>query len=250
MSASAVYEGTLHHRRLRPVEHRFAYPVWMLFLDLDELPDALDRHPLFSARRAAPVRFRAEDHLPGPEPELADRARELVRQRTGRSPGGPVRILGAPRFLGLGYNPVTFLYLYSEDSERVEAVVAEVTNTPWGERHAYVLPRSDPDGPIEGQVEKRMHVSPFMPMDQTYSWSASVPGERLRIRIANEERGEVVFEAALSMRRRPLERATMTRALFRHAPQVPAALARIYANALRLRLKRVRYHPHPGRVAG
>lgn len=246
MSVSAIYEGTLRHRRLRPVEHRFAYPVWMLLLDLDELPGALDAHPLFSARRPAPVRFRAEDHLAGDaELPLAERARKLVRERTERHPAGPVRLLTSPRFLGFGYNPVSFFYLYSADAETVEAVIAEVTNTPWGDRHAYVLPSSGAGGPITGTLEKRMHVSPFMPLDQSYEWRAGIPGEDVRIRIANRDRGEKVFEADLAMRRRPLERAGMNRVLLRHLPQVPATVARIYANALRLRRKGLPVHPRP-----
>ena len=243
MTVSAIYEGTLRHRRLRPVEHRFTYPVWMLYLDLEELPGVLDRHLGFSARRAAPMRFRASDHLPGPGLRLIDRARGLVEAQTGHRPRGPVRLLTVPRFFGFGYNPVSFFYLYSADAERVEAVIAEVTNTPWGDRHAYVLRGSVVAGPITGELEKRMHVSPFMRPEQSYEWSAGVPGDMLRIRIANRESGETVFEATLAMRRRRLDRATMTRMLFKHLPQVPATLARIYWNAVRLRMKGLAVHP-------
>ena len=245
MSATAIYHGRLRHRRLSPVEHSFSYRVWMLLVDLDELPEVFDRHPLWSARRPAPVRFRRADYLGDPEVPLADAARDLVADRTGRRPGGPVRLLTMARTLGVGYNPVSFYYLYGHGGDIVQAMIAEVTNTPWGERHCYVIERSAPGAPLGGKMPKRMHVSPFMPMEQTYEWSSGEPVERLGVRIANRERGELVFEASLALRRRELTRAAMTTVPLAHPPQVLAAIARIYGNAARLKLKGAPFHPHP-----
>jgi uncharacterized protein len=250
MSASAIYQGRLRHRRLGPVEHSFEYRVWMLLADLDELPELFDRHPLWSARRPAPVRFRRSDYLGDPALPLAEEARDLVERRTGRRPGGPVRLLTMARTVGVGYNPISFYYLYEEGGRTVQAMIAEVTNTPWGERHHYVIERGAGGGPgaaIGGRMAKRMHVSPFMPMDQTYEWSSSEPGDHLGVRIANRERGELVFDASLTLRRRELTPATMTTVPLSHPPQVIAAIARIYGNALRLRLKGVPFFPHPQR---
>jgi uncharacterized protein len=253
VTASAIYQGRLRHRRLSPVEHSFSYRVWMLLVDLDELPELFDRHPLWSARRAAPVRFRRSDYLGDPALPLAEAARDLVEQRCGRRPDGPVRLLTMARTLGAGYNPVSFYYLYERGGLEVQAMIAEVTNTPWGERHHYVIERQELGAPLGGRMVKRLHVSPFMPMDQTYEWSSSDPRERLGVRIATRERGELVFEAALALRRRNLTPATMTTVPLSHPPQVIAAIARIYGNALRLRLKGAPFFPHPQRrklVAG
>jgi uncharacterized protein len=244
---SAIYEGRLRHRRLGPVEHTFSYRIWMLLLDLGELPGPFDRHPLWSARRPAPVRFRRSDYLGDPAVPLDEAARELVERRTGRRPGGPVRLLTMARTLGVGYNPVSFYYLYEESGRTVQAMIAEVTNTPWGERHHYVIEREGGGPAIEGQMAKRMHVSPFMPMQQSYEWSSTEPGERLGVRLANRERGELVFEASLALRRRELTPAAMTTVPLSHPPQVIAAIARIYGNALRLRLKGAPFFPHPKR---
>lgn len=251
MSASAIYEGTVAHRRLEPREHRLAYPVFMTLLDLDELPEALDQHPLWSARRLAPVRFRPSDYLmteglppSGSPAELAARARSLAAADSAEAPDGPVRLLSMPRMLGVGFNPVSFLFLYDEHGERVEAVIAEVTSTPWGERHAYVARRRDEGGPIRAEIAKRMHVSPFNPMEQTYELTIGEPGPSLEISIRNRERGRVVFGAGLTLRRRELNRTEMSRAIRRYPPAAIAALARIYGHGLRLKLKGVPHYPH------
>jgi uncharacterized protein len=243
MTASALYEGWVAHRRRGPVEHSFRYRVSMLLLDLGELPGVLDRHPLWSARRPAPVRFRRSDHLGDRGLPLAEAARDLVEERIGARPAGPVRLLTTPRFLGVGFNPVSFYYLYGPNGSSVEAVIAEVTNTPWGESHAYVLDgRGDALG---GTFRKRMHVSPFMPMEQEYRWRLSAPGEKLSVSITSSEGGRVVFDAGLALGRRELSRREMTRAMLTHPPAAAATLTRIYWNALRLKLRGAPYHPRP-----
>jgi DUF1365 family protein len=244
MSDSAIYEGWVRHRRFGAVPHSFRYRVFMTLLDLDELPDVFDRHPLYSARRPAPVRFRRSDYLGDPDVPLAESARRLVEDRTGHRPAGPVRLLTHLRYLGRGFNPVSFYYLYDRTGERVDAVIAEVTNIPWRERYAYVVERNG-SGPICGRLAKRLHVSPFMPMEQAYDWRITEPGEALHVRITNLERGRRVFDATLAMRRRELSPALMTRVLLTYPPMSLAVPARIYANALRLKLKGARFLPHP-----
>jgi DUF1365 family protein len=246
VSRSAVYQGRVAHRRLGPVPRSFSYRVFMPLLDLDELPGLLDSIPAWSARRPAPARVRDGDYLPGGDGPLADRARELVRARLGRRSLGPVQLLANPRYLGIGFNPVSFLFVHSVSGE-LEAVIAEVTNTPWGERTAYVLDAGETDGraPIEARFQKRMHVSPFQPMDQVYEISVTAPGERLTVVIRNLEGNREVLVASLALRRFELTRARMLGLLARYPPVTLATLTRIYVNALRLRLRGARVHPHP-----
>lgn len=247
--ASAIYEGTVHHRRLEPVEHAFEYRIFMPLLDLDELPELLDEIPLWSARRAAPARFRRSDYLGSPELGLADAARELVAERTGRAPEGPVRLLANPRYWGVGMNPVAFYYLHGDgDGEPVEAIIAEVTNTPWGERRSYVL-EPGPEG-LSGSFDKALHVSPFMPMEQSYRWSAEGPGEQLRVKLTNVERGRRVFEAGIALERREISSRRLLRVLFSYPPMTISTLARIYWNAAKLKLKGAPYFEAPSRRSG
>ena len=248
MGASAIYDGTVRHRRRREVDHSFTFPVWMLWLDLDEADAGLSIPPLFSTRGPAPLRWRRTDHFGDPEKPLADCARELVAHRCGLRSEGPVRLLTLARTLGIGYNPVSFFYLYDRE-ERMQAAIAEVTSTPWGERCHYVLARRG-DDPLRGRFRKEMHVSPFMPMDQGYAWTAGEPGDTLGLRIANTEDGREVFAASLALRRRPLDRRTLARLSLTRPPQPQIALSRIYGQALRLKLRGAGHHRRPAATQG
>lgn len=179
VAGSAVYVGWVTHRRRSPVEHRFRYPTAMLLLDLDELPGALEGHRHWGVERRALFAFRRRDHHGDPAVPLAEALRRTAAEATGRWAGGPVRLLCQPRTLGRSFNPVTFAYLHDADRQ-LDAVVAEVTNTPWGERHAYVLDAraaADPERPAT-TLDKAFHVSPFMGMDHRYRWTTTVPGRR------------------------------------------------------------------------
>jgi uncharacterized protein len=242
-AGSAIYAGHVHHVRHEPVRHAFSYRVFMPLLDLDELPDLLDPIPLWSARRPAPARWRRSDYLGPPELPLAEAARRLAGEQLGIRPAGPVKLLANPRYWGVGFNPVTFLFLYGDGPvPAVEALIAEVTNTPWGERRAYAL-AAGPEG-LRGDLAKRLHVSPFMPMQQRYLWEASEPGERLTISIANHEQGREVFRAGLSLQRYEIAPRRMRRLLFAYPPMTLATLARIYLNAVKLKLKGAPYFSH------
>jgi DUF1365 family protein len=218
----------------------------MPLFELDELPGVLDPIPLWSARRPAPARFREADHLPGGGRSLTVRARDLVQARLGRRPGGAVRLLANPRYFGVGFNPVSFLFLHGETGG-LDSVIAEVTNTPWRERTEYVLDaqRAASERHVTGTFGKRMHVSPFQPMEQTYEISVTRPDQRFGVVIRNLERGRPVFVASMALRRHEITRGRMLRLLLGYPPVTTATLARIYANALRLKLRGARFHPHP-----
>jgi DUF1365 family protein len=256
VTASAVYEGWVRHRRMSPVEHSFRYRFFLTYLDLAELPELLDRFPLYSARRRAPARFRRSDYLGDPARPLDECVRDTVVAAGAPRPTGPVRLLTGLRYLGHSFNPVSFYYCFDPTGRRVEAVVAEVENIPWGERHAYVLERGDREGTVLAEeLEKNHHVSPLMGMDQTYSFRAGTPGERLQIHIESRPRESgatataaappKTFDATLSLRRRELSRPLMLGLLARYPANSLQTVAKIYAQAARLKLKGARYYPHP-----
>ncbi len=253
MTESAVYEGWVRHRRFEPVEHAFRYRFFLTYLDLAELPQVLDPFPLYSARRRAPARFRRADYLGDPAHPLDACVRDTVEAAGAPRPTGPVRLLTGLRYLGHSFNPVSFYYCFDPTGRRVEVVVAEVENIPWRERHAYVLQRGDREGTVlADEMEKTHHVSPLIGMDQTYSFRAGTPGERLQIHIESRPQegtpdapAAKTFDATLSLRRRELSRPLLLGLLARYPAMSLQVVAKIYAQAARLKLKGARYYPHP-----
>ncbi len=250
---SALYEGQVYHQRLVPRRHAFTTRVYYLYLDLAELPELLTSGIGLSSRSLAPLAFRRRDYLKPVERPLAEVARERAAQAIGRKPEGAVRLLTQLRTFGYGFNPVSFYYCFAtpESGEKLEAIVAEITNTPWGERHTYVLDgrTKDRDGWVASRFEKAFHVSPFWGMQQSYSWRLSPPGERLEIHMRNLEGPGDVFHAGLRAERRELAPGVLRRALLRH-PLLPWRIhGAIYFQAARLWLKGVPFHTHPKKRA-
>jgi cyclopropane-fatty-acyl-phospholipid synthase len=241
---SALYEGTIRHRRFAEHAHEFRHRVAMIYLDLGELDGLLDGR---LTRSRAVVRFRRSDYLGDPRVPLGDAVRALVAERTGTAPCGPVRLLTHLRTFGHCFNPVSFYYCFAPGGERLEAIVAEVTSTPWRERHAYVLEPGAHDGRavLAGSFEKALHVSPFMAMDQRYAWRALVPGPTLTVHIESTEHGTRAFDATLSLRRKPLDRRSLASMTLRDPAATQRMLVLIYAHAVALRLKGVRVKRRP-----
>jgi len=219
----------------------------MCYLDLDELPDVLARHPLWSERPGRPVRFRRGDYLGDPDRPLAEAAREVAAGVGGGGGGGPVRLLTTLRTWGWCFNPISLYYCFDPTGHHVQSVVASVSNTPWGERYDYPL-AAGADGAVDQEVAKAMHVSPFLPMDLTHRFRLEPPGSELRATVDDRRGGDTVFEAELVLRRRPLDRPAMTDLLVRHPLTTWRVSAAIYWQALRLAAKGEPFHRHPART--
>jgi uncharacterized protein len=242
VSASAIYEGTIRHRRFAVREREFGHAVALAYLDLDELDGLLGGRLV--ARTPGLVRFRRRDYLGDPERPLSAEVRALVRARTGACPAGPIRLLTQLRTLGHCFNPVSFYYCFTP-AERLDAVVAEVTSTPWGERHAYVLARDGDGRVLSGEHRKAMHVSPFMGMAQRYVWRVAAPAQTLSVHVESHERGRRAFDATLSLSRRELSRGSLARVTARYPAATARVLALIYGHALALKLTGVPVHSRP-----
>ena len=245
---SCIYEGQVKHGRRQPVEHAFRYRVFMMLLDLDELDDVFRGRWFWSTKRPALARFRRGDHLGDETRPLKDEVLDLVEKDTGLRPAGPVRLLTNLSYFGFCFNPVSFYYCYAPDGETLEVIVAEVNNTPWGERDMYVLPAAQHTGSgpaMRFRPSKKMHVSPFMPMNVDYDWSFIDPGERLSVFMANDIDGNRVFSASLLLNRRTISTGSLARVLVVYPFMTLKVLGGIYWQALRLWWKRTPLYVHP-----
>ena len=135
--------------------------------------------------------------------------------------------------------------------EQVETVVADITNTPWSERHAYVLPAHGAErrgDALRFRFAKTFHVSPFMPMEVGYDWFFPEPGPRLVVHMQNWKATEKVFDATLTLERQEITGASLARTLLRFPCPSLQVLGAIYWNAARLWMKGVPFHNHPTKV--
>jgi hypothetical protein len=245
---SRIYVGQVKHCRYVPVPHAFSYSLFMLYLDLDELPVLFRKRWLWSTTRPALARFRREDHMGENTADLAAAVRRFVNNETGMTLSGPIRLLTNLRYFGYGFNPVSFYYCFDETGDRVEVIVAEVNNTPWGEQYCYILPESRNLGGTDRKrflLDKRFHVSPFMGMNIDYDWRFTRPGETLVVHMKNYQDGERLFDATLSLKPQPVNGSTLALALIRYPFMTAKIIAAIYYQALRLWLKRVPVFAHP-----
>ncbi|OUU21385.1 MAG: hypothetical protein CBC13_09195 [Planctomycetia bacterium TMED53] len=248
---SGIYVGHVEHDRYTPRRNRFQYRIHHLYLDLDELPSLFERHPLWSFEKRNIVSFRRSDYIGDESIPLKQAVLDRVEEELGFRPGGPVRLLTHPRYFGYVFNPVSFYYCFDPSGDQLEAVVSEITNTPWLERHSYVTDqrgKSSADDLTHNRFDKCFHVSPFFKMDHIYDWGFSKPEDDLNVWMQNFTGGKKVFEARLVGRRLEWNRKNMNSVLLRNPCVTLAGWLAIYWQAAKLRLKGVPYVPHPDTV--
>jgi DUF1365 family protein len=249
---SAIFEGSVTHRRQKPVTHEFRYGIFMLYLDLSELGSVFRKRWFWSTRRWALARFRRQDHFGEKSVALDQCVRDKIEAETGKRPAGHICLLTNLSYFGYCFNPVSFYYCFDRKGDTLETIIAEVNNTPWGERTLYVLSDSHSTG-LSGQMEftpaKVMHVSPFMPMDVEYRWCFSTPGEQLTVYMENKRSGQKIFDASLNLQRMEISALSLARLLALHPFMTFKVMFSIHWQALRLWLKGAPVYDHPKKKA-
>lgn len=243
---SSLYVGTIGHKRLRPTAHHFSYSIFMAYIDLDEVAPLFSHSFFCSQSRWSVASFYRSDYLGDSSRPLKDSVSELVESITGSRVRGPMRMLTHLRYFGVIFNPITLYYCFEENGADLQAIVAEVTNTPWRERHAYVIPCTEMNGTtLTHRCRKEFHVSPFMEMDQHYLWQLNIPGSSIDLKIENHDHQGHLFTASLNLRRREFTPVNLAFQLSRTPVVTAKVILAIYWQALRLWFKKVPYVPHP-----
>ncbi len=247
---SAVYEGRVLHGRRDPA-HRFEYRLFMMYLDLGEVDALLARSRLFGRGPLAPARFRRKDYHGPADLPLDEAVRRTVAQKLGFRPEGPIRMLTHLRYFGVCLNPVTFYYCFKPDQPVIEAILAEINNTPWNERYCYALrpAETEPGASMDFAMDKDFHVSPFLPMEMRYHWRFTTPDEALSVRMENHRQDRREFFAELRLTRREATPATLRRVTRRYPLMTLKVIAAIYWQAFRLWRKGASFHVHPDKRA-
>jgi hypothetical protein len=232
------------HRRLRPKRHRLAYRMAMVLFDLDELGTLDRRLKLFSLRRFNLYSFHPHDHGDGSQVPLGDQVASWLVDAGIKVDGLRVSLLTMPRLLGFAFNPIS-LYFCRDGAGRVAVVIYEVNNT-FGERHRYLIEVAEAAGSIIQQTApKRLHVSPFMPMDQRYAFRLTPPAERLALGITTSDAQGTVLSAVLDLSRHELSDAALLRTFAAMPLMTLKVVAGIGWEALKLWLKGVPVHRLP-----
>ena len=245
---SCLYVGHVSHRRFVPKPHNFTYPLFMVCLDLAELDSVFAERRLWSINKPNLATFNRSDYFGDPAITIDQAIRDFVAAKTGTIPTGPIRLLTHLRYLGFSFNPVSIYYCFDPTGGHVETIVAEITNTPWNERHSYVLGQSADEGSERHhryRFDKDFHVSPFFPMDIAYDWRFGEPGERLTVHMELLRDDAKIFDATLDLNRTPMSAVNMAWALLRYPLMTGQVLAAIYYHAARLKLKGIPFFDHP-----
>jgi len=248
---SCIYEGWVRHRRHAPHAHAFRYRLYLMYLDLAELERVFEGRRLWSLNRRNLGEFRRADYLGDPRVPLDEAVRARIRDACGRAPTGPIRVLTHLRTFGHCFNPVTFYYCYAADGSTLDTVVAEITNTPWKQRHSYVLPVADAarhGRALRWDFRKAFHVSPFVPMQRDYAWRFTAPDDTLRVHMDVLDGAQREFDATLVLQRRPLSGANLARVLLRYPAMTLRVVAAIHWQAFLIFLRHNPVYDHPDRA--
>jgi len=245
---SKIYAGQVSHRRLKPHKHQFNYTMFMMYLDLDELPVIFTPYFFWSSEHFNLAYFNRKDHMGDSSQSLKQSVIDLVFKKTNIQLNGPIRLLTHLRYFGYGFNPVSFYYCFNEQDSDIEVIVAEVNNTPWGEQFCYIFPNNDNDITIKKhryEFKKKFHVSPFNPMEQNYKWAISLPQQHLSVHIENWRNNEKIFEASLSLEAEVINSTSLRKTLTRFPLITIKVISAIYYQAFKLWVKGTPFYSHP-----
>ncbi|AMG29227.1 DUF1365 domain-containing protein [Grimontia hollisae] len=236
-SQSGLFVGSVRHRRFTPVEHVFSYPMFMPLIDLDDVDRLAASVKGFSTKKWGMASFYRPDYMEGRE-DTKQAVQDKVVALTGKRFTGKVLALCHLRYFGLYFSPVNFYYLYDEEGNWAY-MLAEVSNTPWNQRHYYAVPAGK-----HWENDKAFHVSPFNPIDQKYVWKLRPLNKTAFVHLETH-RGEREFDATLAMIRKPFTSSELSKLIAKTPVMTVKVVVSIYWQALKLWIKGAPFYGHP-----
>jgi DUF1365 family protein len=243
---SSIYSGTVFHQRSIPKVHKFDYQIYLFWLKLSELDKLSEQVKGFSLEKSgiSAVNFKRTDYLGSPDISLDDAVLSKMNELNAELNDaevepltGDIFLLGQVRTFGLYFSPVNFYYLRDMQGSYTH-MLAEVSNTPWNQRHHYLV-----DLKTQKDSQKVFHVSPFNPMNMQYKWNIQQPAENLRLHLSCYQK-QKHFEAAINMTKKPLNTANLRSSLLSIPSMTIKTVAGIYWQAIKLFFKRVPIYTH------
>ena len=240
---SALYVGSVMHRRLSPRRHRLRYRAFWALIDLDEVEALGRRLSLFSANRLNLFSFHEADHGDGRgEPPRAYVERTLTAGGIDIG-GGRITLFCMPRILGYVFNPISIYFCHRADGS-LAALLYEVRNT-FGQMHSYLLPVSGDEPTVHQRCAKEFYVSPFLDMDMTYDFRVVPPADRVSVVVAADDKRGAVLVASLAGQRQELTDRALA-AVFLSLPLMTIkVMVAIHWEALKIWWKGMRLYPRP-----
>lgn len=251
--SSAIYTGTVRHRRFSPKQHAFEYQVFMMYLDTREIEQVFSLSPFWSLTHFAPAQFKRSDfHITNENlntqeknlPSIDESVRSSVESAAGIKLTGPIRMLANLRYWGFNMNPISTYYCFDDSGENLVAILAEVHNTPWNERHAYVLTNDQFTKKQHISFKKQFHVSPFNPIHMDYRWISTNPSETLALHLENWQSDKKIMDATMTLVREEISASSLNKILIRFPWMTVKVISAIYWQALKLWWKGVPVFNH------
>tara|TARA_B100000029_G_scaffold484205_1_gene536155 strand:- start:705 stop:1466 length:762 start_codon:yes stop_codon:yes gene_type:complete len=243
-----IYSGSIRHRRFTPFHHSFNYPIFMVYFDIAKTEQMLKKSWIWNTNKPSLISFYRRDYHGDPKVSLDKSVRLTILDKAGVNIEGPIRLLTHLRYFGYCFNPVSFYYCFDKEDKNVELIMAEVTNTPWQERHCYfVTQKTNTLKNLKIEMAKEFHVSPFWGMDHNYEWIFSVPENKLTVHMINFLKQSKVFDATLYLNRKKLSLNNLIMNTLKFPLITMRIVFRIHWQAFKLWIKGATFFVHPSK---